>query len=149
MLEFLPLTEADFALIYPIEQAAHRWPWSKANLLSCFGPRYLNGLLLQSGQPVGFYISDLVAGDSSLMNICVHPDWQGKGLGRALLLDYLERSKGKGAEAWFLEVRASNQPAIALYESTGFAEYCRREDYYGTGNDREDAILMSRLFAFN
>ncbi|MHA7002557.1 ribosomal protein S18-alanine N-acetyltransferase [Aeromonas schubertii] len=146
MTEFRPLLETDFELIYPIEQAAHKEPWSQANLLSCFGPRYLNGLMLVEGEPVGFFISDLVAGDSSLMNICVHPGWQGKGLGRALLQEYLTRSKDKGAQAWFLEVRAGNGPAIALYESEGFAEYCRREEYYGTGADREDAILMSRLF---
>ncbi|MGL5225533.1 MAG: ribosomal protein S18-alanine N-acetyltransferase, partial [Aeromonas sp.] len=48
----------------------------------------------------------------------------------------------------FLEVRASNQIAIGLYEHCGFAEYCRRADYYGTGQDREDAVLMSRLFDF-
>ncbi|WP_042011800.1 ribosomal protein S18-alanine N-acetyltransferase [Aeromonas fluvialis] len=148
MAEFRPLLESDVELVYPIERAAHKEPWSQANLLSCFGPRYLNGLMLVDGRPAGFYISDLVAGDSSLMNICVHPDFQGKGLGRALLMAYLARSKGKGAEAWFLEVRASNLAAIGLYESAGFAEYCRRTDYYGTGCEREDAILMSRLFDF-
>ena len=146
---FRPLPESDFELVYPIEHPAHKEPWSQANLLSCFGPRYLNGLILVDGQPAGFYISDLVAGDSSLMNICVHPDFQGKGLGRALLKEYLARSKEKRAEAWFLEVRASNKTAIGLYESEGFAEYCRRVDYYGTGNEREDAVLMSRLFDFS
>ena len=43
---FRPLLESDFELVYPIEQAAHKEPWSQANLLSCFGPRYLNGLML-------------------------------------------------------------------------------------------------------
>ena len=148
MPEFRPLLESDFELVYPIEQAAHKEPWSQANLLSCFGPRYLNGLMLVDGRPAGFYISDLVAGDSSLMNICVHPAFKGKGLGRALLQAYLSRSKQAGAEAWFLEVRAGNHTAISLYEGAGFAEYCRRADYYGTGNDREDAVLMSRLFDF-
>jgi len=70
------------------------------------------------------------------------------GLGRALLREYLTRSKANKAEAWFLEVRAGNSNAISLYESEGFAEYCRRADYYGTGQDREDAVLMSRLFDF-
>ncbi|PJG58135.1 ribosomal protein S18-alanine N-acetyltransferase [Aeromonas cavernicola] len=146
MIEFCPLLATDFERIYPIEQAAHLEPWSPANLLSCFGPRYLNGLMLHDGQPAGFYISDLVAGDSSLMNICVLPALQGKGLGWALLQEYLARSKANRAEAWFLEVRASNHKAIRLYERAGFAEYCRRDGYYGTGNAREDAILMSRLF---
>ena len=98
MPEFRPLLETDFELIYPIEQAAHQEPWSQANLISCFGPRYLNGLMLMNCHPVGFYISDLVAGDSSLMNLCVHPEYQGKGLGRALLQAYLAQSKAQGAE---------------------------------------------------
>jgi ribosomal-protein-alanine N-acetyltransferase len=148
MPHFRPLLSSDFSLIYPIEQAAHREPWRDANLRSCFGPRYLNGLLLVADEPVGFYISDLVAGDSSLMNICVHPDRQGQGWGRALLQEYLRHSKSLGAQAWFLEVRASNQGAMSLYERAGFAEYCRRTDYYGSGNTREDAVLMSRLFDF-
>ncbi len=53
------------------------------------------------------------------MNICVHPDFQGKGLGRALLKEYLARSKANKAEAWFLEVRAGNSTAISLYEARG------------------------------
>ena len=148
MPEFRPLLESDFDLVYPIEQAAHKEPWSQANLLSCFGPRYLNGLMLVDGRPAGFYISDLVAGDSSLMNICVHPEFQGKGLGRALLQAYLTRSKQAGAEAWFLEVRAGNKTAISLYEGAGVAEYSGRTDDSATGNDREDAVRMSRLFDF-
>ncbi|MGL5226411.1 MAG: ribosomal protein S18-alanine N-acetyltransferase [Aeromonas sp.] len=148
MPEFRPLLECDIERIYPIEQAAHKEPWSLTNLRSCFGARYRNGLMLIDEQPAGFYIADLVAGDSSLMNICVHPRYQGKGLGRALLQAYLAQSKQAGAQAWFLEVRASNQIAIGLYEHCGFAEYCRRADYYGTGQDREDAVLMSRLFDF-
>jgi len=146
MPEFRPLLAADIELVYPIEQAAHREPWSLNNFRSCFGPRYLNGLLLVDNIPAGFYLSDLVAGDSSLMNICIAPAYQSQGLGRALLQHYLTHSKQAGAQAWFLEVRASNERAITLYEHNGFAEYCRRADYYGTGSQREDAILMSRLF---
>lgn len=146
MIQFRPLTLDDIALVYPIECAAHLVPWRESNMRSCFGPRYLNTLMLVDGQPQGFYISDLVAGDSSLMNICIHPSVQSQGYGRQLLKAYLSHSKQAGAQAWFLEVRASNHKAITLYESEGFSEYCRRADYYGSGAQREDAILMSRLF---
>ena len=99
MPEFRPLLESDFDLVYPIEQAAHKEPWSEANLLSCFGPRYLNGLMLVDGSPAGFYISDLVAGDSSLMNICVHPAFSGQGVGTgavAGLSGAQQASRGRG-----------------------------------------------------
>ena len=78
----------------------------------------------------------------------MHPDFQGQGWGGRCSGEYLACSKAGKAEAWFLEVRAGNCTAINLYESEGFAEYCRRADYYGTGQEREDAVLMSRLFDF-
>ncbi|MGL5948055.1 MAG: ribosomal protein S18-alanine N-acetyltransferase [Aeromonas sp.] len=145
--ELRPLTLADETAIYAIECAAHPEPWSLTNLRSCFGPRYVNQGLWRDGQLIGFYLSDLVAGDSSLMNIAIAPHAQGQGFGRQLLDAYLACSQAKGAQAWFLEVRASNARAMALYEQAGFAEYCRRTNYYGQGSAREDAILMSRLFA--
>ena len=81
------------------------------------------------------------------MNSACTPIFRARGLGRALLKEYLARSRAGGAEAWFLEVRAGNRTAINPTRQ-GFAEYCRRADYHGTGQDREDAVLMSRLFDF-
>jgi [ribosomal protein S18]-alanine N-acetyltransferase len=75
-----------------------------------------------------------------LMNIAVDPDRRRHGIGRALIDGMLERA-GLDANVT-LEVRVSNIPAIALYESYGFRGVGTRRRYYSdTG---EDAIIMWR-----
>ncbi len=71
--------------------------------------------------------------EATLFNIAVDPDYQRQGLGRALLehlIDELEKTRR--ATLW-LEVRASNAAAIALYESLGFNEAMIRRNYYHHG----------------
>ncbi|WP_099023244.1 ribosomal protein S18-alanine N-acetyltransferase [Mycolicibacterium palauense] len=75
--------------------------------------------------------------------IGVHPDFQGRGIGRRLLADLLgfADSAGPGG-AVFLEVRTDNDSAIALYESVGFSRVGLRKRYYqGSG---ADAYTMRR-----
>ena len=79
-------------------------------------------------------------GEHEILNLAVDPAERRKGLARALLRDALARAKG----AWFLEVRASNDAAIRLYESAGFQRAGLRPNYYE--NSPEDAIVM-RFFS--
>lgn len=75
--------------------------------------------------------------------IGVHPDYQGRGIGRRLLADLLDfaDSAGPGGVV-FLEVRTDNAAAIALYESVGFVRVGLRKRYYqGSG---ADAYTMRR-----
>ena len=72
--------------------------------------------------------------------LLVHPDYHQQGLGQALLYTMLVRAKQRGLERATLEVRASNQPAIKLYEKFGFQPVGRRKKYYqDTG---EDALIL-------
>jgi ribosomal-protein-alanine N-acetyltransferase len=141
---FRPLLESDFEAIYPIEQAAHQEPWRGQPAL------LLRAALSQrpdaGGRTTGRFLHLGSGGGRQLPDesACI-PIFRARA-GAALLREYLARSKAGKAEAWFPEVRAGNRTAINLYESEGFAEYCRRADYYGTGQEREDAVLMSRLF---
>ena len=64
-----------------------------------------------------------------------------QGFGRQLLWASLTALGGLSSVD--LEVRSSNLPARALYESLGFCEVGTRPDYYATANGREDAVLMS------
>ena len=81
--------------------------------------------------------------DSDLMTIGVLPDHRGKGLGRRLLQELLARAADAKVARMFLEVRASNSAAIALYASEGFAELGRVRRYYR--NPVEDAVTMRRI----
>ncbi|MFB2894464.1 ribosomal protein S18-alanine N-acetyltransferase [Aerosakkonemataceae cyanobacterium BLCC-F50] len=72
--------------------------------------------------------------------VAVSPEYQHQGLGQAMLLALLSRARQRGLERATLEVKASNQPAISLYEKFGFKLAGRRRGYYqDTG---EDALVL-------
>lgn len=73
--------------------------------------------------------------EADLQNIAVAPERQRRGLGRALLADAVAAARRRHACEIFLDVRADNGPAHALYRAAGFAEIGRRRDYYAPGQD--------------
>lgn len=77
---------------------------------------------------------------SDIQTIGVSVESQGKGIGRALMLDLLARAKALGSEAVMLEVRADNPTAIGLYMSLGFEQIDVRKRYYQP--DGVDALIM-------
>ena len=79
-----------------------------------------------------------------MLNLCIHPEQQGAGLGRELLSHLLAQAAAGKVRSVFLEVRASNAAAIALYDTTGFNEIGRRRNYYPIDVGREDAIVMAK-----
>ena len=72
--------------------------------------------------------------------IAVHPDYRHQGLGQFLLFSLLQSARKRGLEWATLEVRASNEKAIALYQKFNFQEVGRRRKYYQ--DNGEDAILL-------
>ncbi|WP_375055937.1 ribosomal protein S18-alanine N-acetyltransferase [Zobellella sp. DQSA1] len=141
---FRPLSFVDLDAMVTLEQAAHPYPWSRGLLGESFGGRYFTGSLWLGEQLLGYFIADRILDESTLMNICVAPAWQGKGLGRLLLEHYLRRCREQELTRLWLEVRASNGPALALYRACGYVESGRRRDYYQSASGREDAVLMQK-----
>jgi ribosomal-protein-alanine N-acetyltransferase len=74
-----------------------------------------------------------------LENLVVAPDFRRKGLATGLFAALLTRARETNSESIFLEVRESNQAALALYARLGFVESGRRKLYYA--NPHEDAVL--------
>jgi ribosomal-protein-alanine N-acetyltransferase len=74
--------------------------------------------------------------------LAVHPQYQHRGLGQAMLLALLVAASDRGLERATLEVRASNQPALSLYQKFGFKLAGRRRRYYKDTN--EDALIFWR-----
>ncbi len=77
-----------------------------------------------------------------ILAIATHPDFRGRGIGRQMLEHVLAASAQAGCQMASLEVRASNAPAIALYEHAGFKTVHVRARYYQ--DDGEDALVMMR-----
>ena len=85
----------------------------------------------------------VVLDEATLFNIAVDPAFQRRGLGRELLTHLIRELETRDVFTLWLEVRASNVAAIALYESLGFNEATIRRNYYPTAEGREDAIIMA------
>ena len=141
---FTSITTKDINTLMPIEKACHSHPWSDKTFASCIGGRYFGERLDESQNLIGFYIGELVVDEATLMDICVIPSQQGKGLGKKLLTQFIEQAKAKGAVKVWLEVRAKNISAQMLYMNAGFIETGRRTGYYPSaqGFGYEDAIVM-------
>lgn len=117
-------------------------PWSQADFAS-FAADPLAFLLVEGD--AAFLLGRAVAGEAELLTLAVAPESRRLGLGRRLVARFLYQARLRGAERAFLEVSADNAPAIALYESQGFAASGRRKAYYATPDGRRlDALVMSR-----
>ncbi|WP_051670705.1 GNAT family N-acetyltransferase [Bryobacter aggregatus] len=88
----------------------------------------------QQGAIAGFVIYRVVLGEGELFNLAVHPAHRRQGVA-TVLVQALQRL----APVWHLEVRQSNQGAIAFYATQGFQQVGRRERYYSDG---ETALLL-------
>jgi ribosomal-protein-alanine N-acetyltransferase len=137
------LTPADLPRALEIEQASHAFPWTEKTLASNQGERYLNLKIMRNDVMAGFAITQIVLDEATLFNIAIDPAFQRQGLGRALLEDVIQQIVKKDVFTLWLEVRASNAKAIALYESLGFNEVSIRRNYYPAAQGREDAIMMA------
>lgn len=92
-------------------------------------------------QVVGFVGYWLIGDEVHISTFAVDPEHRTQGIGEQMLVRALRTARARGAELATLEVRASNGPAIHLYEKKGFEEVGRRAGYYR--DNGEDAILMT------
>lgn len=125
-------------------------PWSEALYEETLaGGRYDCRVLVcenESGAELvcGYFCGQRILDEAEVHRVAVAPAFRGRGYGQALLEDFLTRLRLAGVTAVFLEVRAGNEPALALYKKTGFAPVGTRRDYYR--NPTEDAIMMQKRF---
>ncbi|MDX2042431.1 MAG: ribosomal protein S18-alanine N-acetyltransferase [Acidobacteriota bacterium] len=97
--------------------------------------------LNDSSAIVAVFSGWVVADEFEIDNIAVSPAFRQQGIAAKLLAQAIEVAGNKGAIRAILEVRASNQPACALYEKFGFAVVGRRKSYYR--EPKEDALIMA------
>ncbi|WP_343464966.1 ribosomal protein S18-alanine N-acetyltransferase [Pantoea sp.] len=143
MTTFSFITPDDLPQLLAIERRAHAFPWSEQTFVSNQGERFMNYRLEAEGRLAGFAITQVVLDEASLFNIAIDPDFQRRGYGRQLLRQVIAELEKRDVMTLWLEVRASNLPAIALYEQLDFHQVSRRPNYYPTAHGREDAIIMA------
>jgi ribosomal-protein-alanine N-acetyltransferase len=96
----------------------------------------------QGGRPVGFALVRAVADEAELLLLAVDPAEQRRGIGQALLDNFIASALAGGGHRLHLEVRDGN-PALELYHASGFAPAGRRRNYYhGPGGESYDAVTL-------
>jgi ribosomal-protein-alanine N-acetyltransferase len=138
-----PMREDDLVAVHAVEERAYEFPWTLGIFRDCLRSDYPAWVLEEGGVIIGYVLMSVAAGEAHILNVCVAPEHQGRGLGRKLVRAILHVARGRGAERMFLEVRPSNVGAIALYHDEGFNEIGRRPRYYPARDGREDAIVMA------
>ncbi len=139
-----PMHEGDVRAVMEIERRAYQFHWTEGIFRDCLRVGYSCWVMELAGTVAGYGVMSLVVGEAHLLNICVAPDWQHQGYGRLLLEHFMELARERGAKQMFLEVRLSNQAAIALYEGRGFNEVGMRKNYYPGEKGREDALILAK-----
>ena len=127
-----------------LECACFSAPWTRAQLASQLPDDRHVFLIAAAGETVLGYANFLhVLDEGDIGNVAVAPAYRRQGVADALLGALCARASALDLAFLTLEVRASNAPAIALYESLGFNEATIRRNYYPTVDGHEDAIVMA------
>lgn len=127
-----------------LEALCFRDPWSERSIASELTNKLSYWLVaVENGVVAGYIGSQTVLDESDMMNVAVHPDFRRRGIAEALVTALCDALKEKGSVSLTLEVRASNDPAQALYEKLDFEQVGRRPNYYR--NPKEDALILRKM----
>lgn len=133
--------------IFSIAATSTLNPWSRNMFLEEIAHPFSGCFLIcaeegrSTATPAGFICFRHIGEESELFNVCVHPRYRHKGLGRRLMAFYIDFCAQKGVKKIFLEVSPLNLPALRLYHSLAFQEAGIRKGFY---QGKYDAILMER-----
>lgn len=143
-MEIVNATEEMLPQIAALEQRCFSLPWTIEQLRTQLGERQIFLAAVEDGTVAGYVGLLYVLDEGYISNVAVAPEYRRRGVARKLLERLERRCRDLKLSFMTLEVRASNAPAIALYESRGFRQVGRRKNYYKTPT--EDAILMTLEF---
>lgn len=136
-----PMTSADVPSVAALEKLCFSDPWSVSSIASELdNPLSLWLVWEEDGTAAAYLGVQRVPPQADVMNVAVSPALRRRGIARALFAE-LERRLTEIDEL-FLEVRASNSGAIALYRTLGFEQVGRRPNYYL--DPREDALILRK-----
>ena len=143
MIEITEMTAAHVAQVAELERLCFADPWSEKSVASELDNQWALWLVALEDETVAGYIGSQTSIDETdVMNVAVHPDFRRRGIAAELIDALVAELKKRGSHALMLEVRASNAPAIALYEKLGFFQVGCRKNYYR--NPKEDALILRK-----
>ncbi len=140
---FRPMVEEDLPDVLQIERAVYAFPWSRSGFTDCLYVGYCCWVVEQQGVIAGYAVMSVNIDQSHILNLCIHPEYHGMGMGGMLLRFILGIAQGHKAQMASLEVRLSNEIAREFYQRAGFIETGMRRNYYPSEYGREDAVVMA------
>lgn len=152
------MSSAEYRVCYGLNSDAERFatdiaaaesrcfsePWSESAVRDFFAYSY-NGAVISCTDGVfsGYITYTFIAGELQIANVCVLPEFRRRGIADGLMAALTDFAKEQRAEKISLEVRASNEPARALYEKWGFKAVGLRRNFYKAPT--EDAVLYDKI----
>ena len=145
-LRIVPMTTDHLDQVADLERMCFADPWSRRMLEEHLENQCAATIVAESssGEVLGYAGVLVVLDEGFITNVAVRPTYRRQGIARELLAVFNRFAEGKQLAFLTLEVRVSNTPAIALYQSMGFEEAGRRKNFYE--HPREDAIIMTKEF---
>lgn len=135
------MRKEDLEQVCAIEQTLFTRPWSRQDFLDALSKKENIYLVAEDKEQILGYCGVWgVAGEGQITNVAVKKEYQGRGVGAALLRYTLKEGESRKLDAYTLEVRVSNRAALHLYEKMGFYSVGIRKDFYDL--PQEDAMIM-------
>lgn len=143
-MEIVKMNAAHVASVAAIEKECFGVDaWSERSVASELDNKLALWLVALDGEAVAGYVgSQTVCDETDMMNVAVTADYRRRGIAEKLVDALVEELKAIESYSLTLEVRASNAPAIALYEKLGFVQTGLRKNYYR--NPKEDALILRK-----
>ena len=140
MIEIVRMNESHVAAVAALEKQFFSEPWDEASVRSELTNKLALWLVaVEDGELAGYVGSQTVLQEADMMNIAVAEGFRRRGIARNLVEELIRQLD---AYQLTLEVRVSNAPAIALYESMGFQQVGLRKNYYR--KPKEDALILRK-----
>ncbi len=146
----VPLTERDAPAMARVHKEDFVRPWTDGEFASLLGQDTVFGYAAyETGRtkdgPIGFVLARHAAGEGEILTVAVARAHRRRGLGWRLMDAVLRELHGRRADALFLEVDETNEPAIHLYRRLGFSKVGMRPRYYAHADKpRTGALVMRR-----
>ena len=137
------MREQHVSQVAELEKLCFSDPWSESSVASELNNQLALWLVAEdNGRVAGYVGSQTVMGESDMMNVAVHPDYRKQGIATTLIVGLVEELRKRESHCLTLEVRASNENAISLYQKLEFQQVGCRKNYYR--NPKEDALILSK-----
>jgi len=135
------LKEEDISELARIEAESFSMPWSAQDFKDLLSRSYCHYLVaVADGRVAGCCGFTNACGVANVDNVVVAPGYRGQGIAQQLLKALIDAGEAEQVEAFTLEVRVSNRPAIHIYEKFGFVSEGIRPGFYE--KPMEDANIM-------